>query len=65
MIKRKLRGDARFAAAFATLVCVWALARLLVCGWALALAALGLGVPLSEHATAPACTAIVTTDAQR
>jgi len=54
-MERKIRRDARFATAFATLVCAWALS----------LVALGLAAPLRDDATAPAPTAVLAGDAHR
>jgi len=54
-MERKLRRDARLAAAFATLVCAWALV----------LVAIGLAAPLRDDATASTPTAVVTADAHR
>jgi hypothetical protein len=52
-MESKIRRDARFATAFAALVCAWALA----------LVALGLAAPLRDGAAAPA-SAVLTADAR-
>ncbi len=52
-MERKLHRDARFATAFAALICAWALA----------LVVLGLAAPLRNHATAPAPSLVVTAEA--
>jgi hypothetical protein len=50
-MERNHRRDSRYAAAFATLICAWALL----------LVALGLAAPLRDDATAPAATATAVT----